>query len=126
MTALADFVILVHVAFILFVLFGGLLAFRWRRALWVHLPVVAGGTAVELFGWVCPLTPLENLMRRAGGGAAYSVSFVERYLVPLVYPAEFTRELQLLLGGAVVAVNSVVYFLVLRRVDNPRRAQWPG
>jgi hypothetical protein len=126
MTALADFVILVHVGFILFVLFGGLLAFRWRRAPWMHLPVVAWGTAVELFGWVCPLTPLENLMRRAGGGAAYSVSFVEQYLVPLVYPAELTRELQLLLGGAVVAVNAVVYFLVLRRVDNPRRAQRPG
>ena len=121
MTALADVVILVHVAFILFVLFGGLLAFRWRRASWVHLPVVAWGTAVEVFGWVCPLTPLENLLRRAGGGAAYSVSFVERYLVPLVYPAELTRELQLLMGGTVVAVNAVVYFLVLRRGGKVRR-----
>ena len=81
------------------------------------------GAAVEFFGWVCPLTPLESVLRRAGGGAGYSVSFIERYLVPLVYPAELTRELQLLLGGAVVAANAVVYFLVLRRVDNPRRAQ---
>jgi hypothetical protein len=87
----------------------------------VHLPVVAWGTAVELFGWVCPLTPLENLLRRAGGGAAYSVSFVERYLVPLVYPVDLTRELQLLMGGTVVAVNVVVYFLVLRRGGKVRR-----
>jgi len=126
MTALADFVILVHVAFILFVLFGGLLAFRWRRAPWVHLPAVAWGSAVELFGWVCPLTALENLLRRSGGGAAYSVSFVERYLVPLVYPAELTREFQLLMGGTVIAVNAVVYFLVLRRVGTARVSTTQG
>ena len=123
MTVLADLVILVHVAFIVFVLFGGLLAFRWRWMPWAHLPAVVWGVAVELFGWVCPLTPLENVLRRAGGAVGYSVSFVERYLVPLLYPAELTRELQLLLGGAVVAVNAVVYFLVLRRVDNPGHAQ---
>lgn len=126
MTVLIDLVILVHIAFIVFVLFGGLLAFRWCRMPWAHLPAVVWGVAVELFGWVCPLTPLENVLRRAGGDVGYSVSFVERYLVPLVYPAELTRELQLLLGGAVVAVNAVVYFLVLRRVDNPRRAQRSG
>lgn len=115
MTVLADLVILVHVAFIVFVLFGGLLAFRWRWIPFVHLPAVVWGAAVEFFGWVCPLTPLENLLRRAGGGAGYSVSFIERYLVPLVYPAELTRDLQFLLGGVVVAVNAVVYFRVLRR-----------
>ena len=123
MTVLTDFVILVHSGFIVFVLFGGLLAFRWRWVPLAHLPAVAWGAAVEFFGWVCPLTPLENMLRRAGGGAGYSVSFIERYLVPLVYPAELTRELQLLLGGAVVAVNAVVYFLVLRRVEKVRRSE---
>ena len=123
MTVLTDLVILVHSAFIVFVLFGGLLAFRWRWMPWAHLPAVVWGAAVEFFGWVCPLTPFENLLRRAGGGAGYSVSFIERYLVPLVYPAELTRELQLLLGGAVVAVNAVVYFLVLHRVENLGRSQ---
>ena len=118
MTVLADLVILVHVEFIVFVLFGGLLAFRWRWMPLAHLPAVAWGAAVELLGWVCPLTPLENMLRRAGGGEGYSVSFIERYLVPLVYPDELTRELQLFLGGAVVAVNAVVYFLVLRRGEN--------
>ena len=123
MTVLADLVILVHILFILFVLFGGLLAFRWRWAPLLHLPAVAWGAAVELFGRVCPLTPLENLLRRAAGGTGYSVSFVERYLVPLVYPAELTRELQLLLGGTVIAVNAVVYVLVLLRGGNPGRRE---
>ena len=125
--ALADLVILVHIAFIVFVLFGGLLAFRWRWMPSAHLPAVVWGAAVEFFGWACPLTPLENVLRRAGGDAGYSVSFIGRYLVPLVYPAEFTRELQLLLGGAVVAVNALVYVLVLRRVrvENLERSQPP-
>ena len=123
MTVLADLVILVHTSFIVFVLLGGLLAFRWRWMPLAHLPAVVWGAAVEFFGWVCPLTPLENLLRRAGGGAGYSVSFIERYLVPLVYPAELTRELQFLLGGSVVAVNAAVYFLVLRRVENLGRAE---
>ena len=121
--ALADLIILVHIAFIVFVLLGGLLAFRWRWMPSAHLPAVAWGAAVEFFGWVCPLTPLENVLRRAGNGAGYSVSFVERYLVPLVYPAELTHELQLLLGGAVVAVNALVYFFVFHRVTNLGRAR---
>ncbi len=116
MTVLADLIIVVHLAFIVFVLFGGLLALRWRWMPVAHLPAAMWGAAVEFFGWVCPLTPLENMLRRAGGGAGYSVSFIEVYLVPLVYPAELTRELQFFLGGIVVAVNAVVSFLVLRRV----------
>lgn len=115
---LADLVLLLHAAFVAFVLLGGLLALRWRRAWMVHVPAAAWGAAVELFGWLCPLTPLEHALRRAGGGAADSTSFVERYVVPLVYPAELTRDLQLLLGAGVVIVNIIVYAFVLRR---PRR-----
>ena len=106
-------------------LLGGLLAFRWRWVPVVHLPAVVWGATVELFGWVCPLTPLENLLRRAGGGEGYSVTFIERYLVPLVYPAELTRELQFVLGGVVIAVNAAVYVVVLRRIKNTRRSRQP-
>ena len=123
MTVLADLIVVVHVAFILFVLFGGVLAFRWRWMPWAHLPAVIWGTAVELFGWVCPLTSVENQLRRTGGGPGYSMSFVERYVVPLVYPADLTREFQLFLGFVVVAVNAVVYLLVFRRVANPGGSQ---
>jgi hypothetical protein len=123
MRVLADIVVLAHFVFIAFVLFGGLLTLRWRWMPVVHLPAVLWGAAVELFGWVCPLTPLENLLRRAGGGEGYSVDFIERYLVPLLYPDGLTRELQLLLGGAVVAVNAVIYFVVLHRVEDLRGSQ---
>jgi len=113
--SLADLVLLLHVTFIVFVLFGGLLACRWHRAPIAHLPAAAWGAAVEFFGWVCPLTPLESALRRAGGGTGYSAGFIERYIVPLVYPVELTRNLQLVLGAIVVVVNVVVYVLVLRR-----------
>lgn len=111
---LADLVVLLHLAFILFVLFGGLLVLRWRRLMWMHLPVVAWGAAIEFVGWVCPLTPLENRLRAAAGDAGYGGGFIEHYLIPLIYPADLTRELQWLLGAVVLVINAVVYWRVLR------------
>ena len=110
----ADLLVLLHLAFILFVLLGGLLVLRWRRLMWMHLPVVAWGAAIEFVGWVCPLTPLENRLRAAAGDAGYGGGFIEHYLIPLIYPADLTRELQWLLGAVVLVVNAVVYWRVLR------------
>ena len=113
----ADTVVVIHLAFIVFVVFGGLLVLRWRWAAVVHLPAVAWGAAVEFTGWICPLTPLENNLRHAGAEAGYSGSFVEHYLMPILYPAGLTRDTQLILGIFVIAINLVVYFLVLRRIS---------
>lgn len=112
---LADLVFLAHVVFIVYVLFGGLLALRWRLAPMIHLPAAIWGAAVEFFGWICPLTPLEDALRRAGGGTGDSMGFIERYLVPLVYPAELDRGVQIVLGVIVLAANLVVYTVVFRR-----------
>ena len=112
---LADLVALAHLAFITFAVFGGLLALIWRWVPWVHVPAVAWGAAVEFFGWFCPLTPLENLLRPASGSAGYSEGFIEHYLMPIIYPEELTRELQMLLGCALVVFNLAVYFVVWRR-----------
>ena len=113
--ALADLVVVIHLAFVTFVLLGGLLAIRWPRVAWVHLPAAAWGVWVEFAGWVCPLTPLENWLRRRAGREGYTSGFVEHYVVPLLYPAALTRELQWLLGGLVIAINAGVYVVVLRR-----------
>ena len=113
---LADLVVLVHLGFILFVLLGGLLALRWRWMPWVHLPAAFWGAVVVLFGWICPLTPIENALRRASGSADYSVGFIEYYLVPIIYPTELTRSLQILLGFIVLAVNLAIYLVIWRRV----------
>jgi len=112
---LADLVLLLHFAFIIFVVAGGLLALRWPRAAWLHLPAAAWGATVELSGWICPLTPLENLLRAAGGEAYTQGDFIARALLPLIYPAGLTRDIQLLLGAVVLVVNAAIYAWVLRR-----------
>jgi len=114
-TLLADLVVGVHLAFVLFVVAGGLLVLRWPRLAWAHLPAAAWGAVVELAGWVCPLTPLENALGGRGGGVGYGGGFVEHYVVPILYPSELTRELQVGLGLGVVALNAGVYLWLLRR-----------
>ena len=112
---LADLVVVIHFLFILFVLGGGLLVLCWRWMAWLHIPAVLWGALVELTGWVCPLTPLENTLRQRAGAAGYTESFVEQYILPVIYPAALTREVQLLLGIAVVLINLWIYSFVLRR-----------
>jgi len=116
----ADAVVLVHAGFVLFVVLGGLLVLRWPALAWVHVPAALWGACVEFAGVICPLTPLENWLRRRGGGDVYSVSFVERYVMPVLYPAALSRELQWVLGASVVVVNVAVYLVLWRR--NRRQA----
>lgn len=113
--ALADATMLLHFAFIAFVVLGGLLALRWRWMMWLHLPAAAWGVLIELRGWICPLTPLENHFRRLGGESGYAGGFIERYVEPVIYPPGLSAPTQLVLAGIVVLVNAVVYWLVFRR-----------
>ncbi len=113
--ALADAVVLAHLAFVAFVVAGGLLVLRWPRAAWVHVPAALWGVIVEWSGSLCPLTPLELALRRWGNEAGYGGGFVEHYVLPVLYPGELTRGVQLALGGLVVAVNAVVYSVALAR-----------
>ncbi|HXV39531.1 MAG TPA: DUF2784 domain-containing protein [Steroidobacteraceae bacterium] len=112
---LADAVLVAHLAFILFVVLGGLLVLRWPRLAWLHVPVVLWGAAIEFFGWICPLTPLEKWLRVLGGESGYPGGFIAHYLLPLIYPAGLTRNVQLVLGTFVMAVNLAVYFALWRR-----------
>jgi hypothetical protein len=113
--ALADAVVVVHFAFVLFVLFGGLLVLRWRWLMWLHLPTAIWGALIEFAGWTCPLTPLEKWLRREGNLGGYEGGFVEHYILPVLYPQALTRNIQLVLGLIVVLLNVFVYWRVLRR-----------
>jgi hypothetical protein len=113
---LAGLVLGLHLAFVLFASLGGLLALRWRRAPWVHLPAVAWGAFIEFSGRVCPLTPLENWFRRAAGKAGYDGGFLEHYLVSLLYPDSLSRATQLALAAVLVALNLAVYSMVWWRL----------
>lgn len=120
---LADAVMLLHFVFIVFVVAGGLLLWRFPRLIWVHLPAAAWGAAIEFGGWICPLTPLENRLRHLGGEAGYAGGFVAHYLQPLIYPEGLTREVQGLLGIGVIAVNALIYGLWWR--GRKRHDRWP-
>ncbi len=112
---LADLLLTVHFLFILFVVFGGLLVASHRAWIWLHLPAVLWGALVELMGWICPLTPWEWRLRELAGGSGYTEGFVQHYLLPLIYPAGLTRELQLAMGLAVLLINLGVYLWIWRR-----------
>src|SRR5678809_958437 len=111
----ADLVLVVHLAFVLFVVLGGLLALRRPRVAWIHVPVALYGAAIEFVGFICPLTPLEVWLRRRGGEAGYEGGFIEHYIVAALYPKGLTREVQLVLGTAVLLLNGIVYFVWWRR-----------
>jgi hypothetical protein len=112
---LADSVLVLHFLFIAFVLGGGLLVVRRPRLAWLHLPAAGWGVVVEIMGWVCPLTPLENKFRTLAGANAYSGDFIQRYCLPVMYPSGLTPHIQMLLAGVVLLLNGVIYALLIRR-----------
>jgi uncharacterized membrane protein YhhN len=116
---LADLVLGLHFLFVLFVVLGGLLVLRWPRLAYVHIPIAIYGAMIEFVGWVCPLTPLENSLRAKAGQAGYQGSFVEHYILPVLYPSALTREVQLVLGMLVLGINLGIYMLLLRRRRSP-------
>jgi len=119
---MADLVLVVHLAFVAFVALGGFLVWRWRRLGWLHVPVALWGAAIAVTGFTCPLTPLENRLRRLGGQTGYEGGFIEHYITAALYPAGLTRGAQIMLGAAVLALNLVVYwraYLLSRRERRP-------
>jgi hypothetical protein len=120
--AAADIVLAAHLAFVLFVVLGGFLVLRWPKLAWLHLPAVAWAAFVELSGRICPLTPIEVALRIGAGGAGYSGDFLERYIVVAIYPDGLTREIQQILGAAVLLINAAIYLIVINRLRRVRSA----
>jgi hypothetical protein len=112
---LADAVVVLHGVFVAFVLVGGFLALRWPRLKWVHLPAALWGVLIEYAGWVCPLTPLENVLRAQAGEAGYAGGFIEHYVLRALYPDHLTSSVRLLLGSIALTVNLAAYALMWRR-----------
>lgn len=112
----AGVVVLVHFVFILFVIFGGILAIAHPRFAWLHLPIAVWGTLIEFFSWTCPLTPLEKALRRRGGETGYDGGFIDHYIGGIVFPAGLTRGAQTAIGIAVLLLNGFVYWKVYQRL----------
>jgi hypothetical protein len=114
---LADGVLILHLCFILFVVFGGLILLCWRKIAYLHVPAVIWAFLVQWFQWICPLTPIENWFRELGGDAGYEGGFIEHYILPLVY-VDVSRWLHIALALAAVGLNLFVYIWVFRRFRN--------
>ena len=110
----ATAIALVHLAFIVFVLFGAFLLLKWPRLIWFHLPSAVWGVAIELFGWWCPLTKWENLFLERAGRAGYTGGFVAHYIMPILYPPGLTRQLEIAIGVTVLVVNLAIYVKVFK------------
>ncbi len=117
----ADLVLLLHLVFVLFVMTGGFLLLKWPRLAWLHLPAAIWGAVVEYTGWICPLTPIENILRAMAGQSTRASDFIGRYLLPLMYPEGLTRNIQILLGTLVVLVNVTIYWWVFGQPSKQRQ-----
>lgn len=112
---LADLVVLVHIAFVIFAIAGGLLALRWRWVVGLHLPAAAWAAMIEFAGWVCPLTPLENHFRALAGESTYDRGFVAHYILPILYPGQLTRDIQIGFGLLVLVINAAIYWRLAQK-----------
>jgi hypothetical protein len=116
---LTDIIVLIHLLFIIFVVFGGFLAFYKKWFVWIHIPAAVWGILIEFFGWICPLTPLENKFRISEGLQGYGGGFIDHYLIPIIYPDNLTRNIQILLGAGVLIINiTLYYFLIMHHRKN--------
>lgn len=116
----ADLVLIIHLAFIVFVVAGAALVYRYRHLAWLHLPAAAWGAWAEIAGKICPLTTLENCLRLRAGQEGYQDSFIEHYLIPVIYPSGLTRSVQMWLAAAVIASNLLLYAGLLLRARKTR------
>ncbi len=113
---LADLALIVHFIFIVFVLLGALLVFKWKHIAWFHIPASLWAALIEFFSWICPLSPLEQWLRTKSGGASYQAGFIEHYLLPLIYPGMLTRRIQIVLGLFVLCLNLIIYAWLITRL----------
>jgi len=118
---LADMMVLIHLCFIAFSVLGGLLVLRRHWWAFIHIPAVLWAALIEFRGWLCPLTPIENWLRQAGGAAGYKTGFIEHYIVPIIYPSSLTQKMQITLGLLVLTINLCIYAWVWYRLTSADR-----
>jgi uncharacterized protein DUF2784 len=118
---IADFLLIVHFGFILFVTLGGLWVYRQRKIMFLHIPALAWGAWVELFSKPCPLTYWENSFRQQAGQAGYETGFIEHYLYPIIYPAGLTTDIQFILGCLLLGSNGIIYGLIVRNLFSEQK-----
>ena len=108
----ANLILIVHLIFILFVVFGALLFFASTKIIFIHIPAIVWGSYIELTNSICPLTYLENWLLQKANLMTYSEGFIQNYLVPIVYPVNLTKDIQIYLGITLIVINIVIYAFI--------------
>lgn len=111
----ADVVLLTHLAFIVFAVFGGLLVIRKAWIAWLHVPAMLWAVWVVAAHRECPLTAIENHFLHAAGQSGYDGGFIEHYLLPLIYPPGLTESQQTVIAGLLGIWSVAVYVVAYRR-----------
>ena len=119
----ADLLVVIHLVFIIFVILGAVLVYKWRWIIYLHIPAVIWAALIEFKGWICPLTPWENQLRQAGGEAGYTGGFIEHYIIPIMYPDKLTQETQIILGVFVIVINIMIYIWVVYHFYRDRKSE---
>ena len=112
----ADIILIIHFLFILFVIFGALLFFIVKKIVFIHIPAIIWGSYIELTHSICPLTYLENWFLHKANLTTYSEGFIQNYLVPIVYPINLTKDLQIFLGIGLIVINIVIYAFIFNKL----------
>ena len=112
----ANLILIVHFIFILFVIFGALLFFASTKIIFIHIPAFIWGSYIELTNSICPLTYLENWLLQKANLTTYSESFIQNYLLPIVYPANLTKDIQTYLGITLIAINIAIYVFIFNKL----------
>ncbi|MCG6970184.1 MAG: DUF2784 domain-containing protein [Gammaproteobacteria bacterium] len=118
---LADALVVLHMLFVVFVVCGGFLALKLLKILYFHIPAVVWGVYIEFSGGICPLTPLENWLRIQSGQQGYAGGFIERHIIPVLYPINLTRDAQMILGLAALLINVLAYGLLVMRLKKRKK-----
>ena len=112
----ANLTLIVHFAFILFVVLGALLFFVSTKIVFIHIPAFIWGSYIELTHSICPLTYLENWFLHKANLTTYSEDFIQNYLVSIVYPTNLSTDLQIYLGIAIIVVNMIIYGFIISKL----------
>ena len=112
----ANLILIVHFIFIIFVVFGALLFFVVKKIVFIHIPALIWGSYIELTHFICPLTYLENWFLNKANLTIYSEGFIQNYIIPIVYPADLTKNLQIYLGITLIVINIVFYAFIFNKL----------
>lgn len=112
----ANLLVILHLGFVCFLILGGFLVLKWKRTLYLHIPAAVWGALIEFQGWMCPLTSLEQQLRKMGYQSGYSGGFIEHYILPLLYPSFLTSDIQVVLGTFVIIINILIYGWVIMQL----------